>query len=279
LTPHIENLRKGYFSVGGDFDEWKRVITVLLDKQPHLSILMAAAAGSILRPMGANLSPSWIHINGGSSVGKTMALKIMVSLRTNPETIVWCFADGTILKVYTQAADGHFLCLDNAMVAIIPDGERSARPIPPAYLHHMSGLESDNTEPSVTIITTADKKASFLSEKTPVLEIDAEGATPLWVNHPHEPGWWMDKWVPYLYENYGWVTADIQRWYQEHPQDYEATIERWKTFGYSLSRLPKGLRDLLVLMDWGMSYLQSIGVAGSDEDWRKTAKSLVKFKK
>lgn len=209
-----DGIRAGYLETCGTWDGWRIAMTEMLGANAGMAFLVSLAAGSLLRDRLDAKQPLWVHLSGESSTGKTLAIKSMVSLRSSPENMVWCFDGIGALKTATVGAtDAGFLCLDDAHLSMIPDNTRHANKVSDVYLRHMCGEVRDGSEPAVTLFTASDLRAvGFIRPISDdgSIEIDMRQTT-LWPER--DTRWWMDEYIPALYLNYGHAHDRICLWF------------------------------------------------------------------
>jgi uncharacterized protein (DUF927 family) len=74
------------FSVGGTADEWRQHVAALARRNSRMVFAVSAAfAGTLLEPAGED--SGGFHFRGGSSTGKTTALKLGASVWGNPSKV------------------------------------------------------------------------------------------------------------------------------------------------------------------------------------------------
>jgi hypothetical protein len=249
----VSNVRDGYRTQKGDWASWLKAASVISQASPVMYFGLCVGIGSLMRPMFRSMPGCILHIKGGSTTGKTIALQTILSLRADPSDITWCFDGPSTLKWYTIAAEHNFLCLDDLHVAIMPD-TGPCRPVPAAYFANFEGP----TAPHTTIISTSvlglDElaKHSFLEG----FEIDAaDKATKIWPVNPDLDPWWMDAWMSELKSNYG---IAVDRIGDSLVNDHQTLIMEEARLQKAMpERIRGGRRSLLILAQLGRYWLQN----------------------
>lgn len=199
MKSFVSSVREGYYTQRGNFNHWKKAAGTISQLSPVLHFLLCVGTGASMRPMLHQMPGAILHLKGGSTTGKSIALQTVLSLRADPSDMTWCFDSMSTLKWYTIAAENNFLCLDDTHMAILPDNG-ACRATSASFFQQFDDISS----PHCTIISSGVPSIYTLGNGPlkNALEIDAR-VLPFWPHHEHLPAWWMDHWINELRMHYG----------------------------------------------------------------------------
>lgn len=202
----MTTIRDGYFSVKGAESIWKEHIKALIDGSPMAHALFAIAAGSMMRDI-CPVPSAVIYLKNASTTGKTVMIKLLMSLRSNPQDIMWCFDSVSTLDYFVKEAHELYLCLDDAQHAIIPDKSEHSRHISDHFLQKV--LQNDDIQTTLFLTSLypshLKNKAFYQFKDHDLFPIPKQGSP-----------WWMDEHLVYLYQNYGFGTVAINNFELEY---------------------------------------------------------------
>ena len=210
------SIREGYFNSKGSEEIWRLHFGALLNGSPFVYTCVALAAGSLMLPFISQQNTHIVYIANGSTTGKTVLTKILMSLRSNPQDITWCFDSTSTLDMFVHDAHELFLCLDDAQQAIIPDKKGIVRGIPDSFFEK---ILNNNTIKTTLFVTSLKNSHIHHSHFYHFKDID------IFENKKNRKPWWMDEHLIELYMNYGFGVASIQDFAEQHEWNNETQLD------------------------------------------------------